>query len=302
VDRRLHAATAAAALAALAVLGVGLVPAANAATTSGARPAQALHAGTGDRIGSPGPVTGPTAVPRAVLGRRVRAFLAGRQSTASVAVYDKRTGVTYVYRGRAEYDTASIVKVQILATLLRHAQTEHRRLTPTERSKATSMIRYSDNDAATWLWNHVGGGAAVRKVDLALGLRSTTPGADDYWGLTQTTAPDQARLIRDLAYGTPLLEPARRSFELGLMGSVTPSQRWGVSAGTHGATVQLKNGWLQRTTDLKWRINSIGHVLGGGRDYAIAVLSSNNPSMDYGIDTVQGVSRIVYRTLADPLT
>ena len=48
--------------------------------------------------------------------------------------------------------------------------------------------------------------------------------------------------------------------------------------------MQLKNGWLPRDT-FGWRINSIGHVNGQGRNYAIAILSQNNPGMAYGITT-----------------
>ncbi len=64
-----------------------------------------------------------------------------------------------------------------------------------------------------------------------------------------------------------------------------------------GATVQLKNGWMSRAT-FGWRINSIGHVSGRGRNYAIAILSQNNPSMPYGITTAESISRVIWRDLA----
>jgi hypothetical protein len=85
------------------------------------------------------------------------------------------------------------------------------------------------------------------------------------------------------------------------MRSVTPSQKWGVSAGAAGsATVELKNGWLPRATH-GWRVHSMGHVKGAGRDYAIAVMTQDNSTMGYGVSTVEGVSRVVWSALAKPL-
>ncbi len=82
------------------------------------------------------------------------------------------------------------------------------------------------------------------------------------------------------------------------MAQVVPAQRWGVSAGPGpGGSVQLKNGWLPRST-FGWRINSIGHVAASGRDYAVAILSQANPTMNYGITTVESISRVVWRDLA----
>ena len=102
-----------------------------------------------------------TATTRSRLDSRIRAVLATHPSTVSVAVYDGRTGASYTYGGTATYDTASIVKVEVLGTLLRAAAGAHRSLSTGEKSLASRMIRYSDNAATTQLWNQVGGGSAV---------------------------------------------------------------------------------------------------------------------------------------------
>ena len=57
-------------------------------------------------------------------------------------------------------------------------------------------------------------------------------------------------------------------------------------------TIALKNGWLPNGAG--WEINSIGHVVGQGHDYVIAVMTSDDPSMGYGISTVEGVSSLVW--------
>ncbi len=73
----------------------------------------------------------------------------------------------------------------------------------------------------------------------------------------------------------------------------------GVSRCVGLQTVQLKNGWL-RLNRGRWRVHSIGHVAGAGRNYLISILSSKNPSFTYGRTTVEGISRIVWRDLGTP--
>jgi beta-lactamase class A len=226
----------------------------------------------------------------------LQAYLATRSGRVSVAVFDATSGATYSYNAGTQYVTASIVKVAILGTLLRQAQDAHRSLTSTESSLATSMIEQSDNNAATALWNDVGQGPGVGAFMSKVGMPSTTPGSDGYWGLTSTNAPDQVRLVRTVAYPNAVLSNASRAYEESLMRSVTPSQKWGVSGGVPAsATVALKNGWLPRTDG--WEINSIGHVSSTTRDYVIAVLTSGDPSMSYGITTVENVSAMAWQNL-----
>jgi hypothetical protein len=116
------------------------------------------------------------------------------------------------------------------------------------------------------------------------------------WGLYQTTARDQIRLLRQLALPGGLLGARARSFELGLMRRVTAVQAWGVSAGVLApASVALKNGWLPVAAEGGWQVNSIGVVSGRFRHYLIAVLTSGNPSMSYGAETIEGISQLVWK-------
>jgi hypothetical protein len=229
--------------------------------------------------------------------KALESYLATRSGKVSVAVFDAKTGATYTYNPRTQQVTASIVKVAILGTLLRQAQGARRSLTSTERSLATRMIEQSDNSAATALWNEVGRGTGLSTFLRKAGMRSTNPDPAGYWGLMSTTAPDQVRLVRQVAYPSTALTGDSRTFAESLMRGVTPSQKWGVSGGVPAsATVGLKNGWLPRAGG--WVINSIGHVSGGPRDYVIAVLTSGNPSDGYGMTTVSQVSSMVWRGLA----
>jgi hypothetical protein len=61
-------------------------------------------------------------------------------------------------------------------------------------------------------------------------------------------------------------------------------------------TAHVKNGWLPLQTH-GWRINSIGSFSGHGRDYMIVMLTMDNPTMAYGIDTIQGAAEVINRDL-----
>jgi hypothetical protein len=230
----------------------------------------------------------------AILSPALTATLNQRAGIVSASVLDLATGDTYNYRPGQLGITASIVKVEILGTLLAQAQAVGRGLTPTEESIAASMIELSDNDSATDLWNEVGGAPAVAAFDRSVGMTSTTPNLS--WGLTVTTAADQVTLLQHLVEPNSVLSDASRVYELDLMENVTPSQAWGISAGTvAGTTVALKNGWLP--VGSAWSVNSIGWVSGSGRDYLIAVTTSGDPSEDYGIDSISMVAAAAWSAL-----
>ncbi|MGW3108996.1 serine hydrolase [Streptomyces sp. NPDC001100] len=201
-------------------------------------------------------------------------------------------------RGKdAPYDTASIIKVDILATLLLQAQDAGRGLTQQERTWATAMIEHSDNDAANALWRRIGQAPGLETANKRLGLSATVGGAAGRWGLTQTTATDQVRLLQDVfadggtssASGSALTG-ASRTYIRTLMTRIAADQSWGVSAASDAGWA-LKNGWLQRSTTGLWDINSVGEVTSGTHHYLVAVLSSGNASMAGGIAAVESAAR-----------
>lgn len=189
------------------------------------------------------------------------------------------------------YDTASIVKVDILAALLLREQSAGTRLTERERNLATAMIEASDNDAATTLWDTIGGSAGLDAANDTLGLAHTSGGSGELWGLTQTTAKDQVTLLRTVFGSHSPLSAASRTYIAGLMRSVEPDQRWGVSAAdSDDSGYALKNGWLQRSATGRWDINSIGLVTYQGHRLLICVLSAGQHSEAGGIDLVEDVA------------
>jgi beta-lactamase class A len=230
------------------------------------------------------------------LSRDISGALAGRDDLVGVRVEDRRTGVECRINEGHRFDSASVVKATILAALLRWHQETGRPLTANEKYLATLMITQSDNNAASALWNEVGHARLQHFLNLAK-MTETQLGPGGYWGLTQITARDELQLLRLLTARNSVLSYSSRAYQAGLMARVISSQRWGVPAGApRGISVYVKNGWLPRATR-GWRINSIGAFQGHGRDYMIVVLSDNNPTMQYGVDTVQRVAEVVHRDL-----
>jgi beta-lactamase class A len=230
------------------------------------------------------------------LSAAIRTALSGRRSTTAVGVYDRRHKLGCWVGAARHYDSASTVKVTVLGALLRKAIEQHRRLTAPERSLAHAMITKSDNRATTALWKSLGRSRLQHFLHL-VGMKQTELGPGGYWGLTQITAHDEMLLLTKLTHSNSVLTGRARNYALYLMDHVTPSQRWGAPAGAPaGARVHVKNGWLPRSTH-GWRVHSLGTFDGGGRDYMIVLLSHGNPSMAYGVTSIERVARAVHRTL-----
>jgi beta-lactamase class A len=232
----------------------------------------------------------------AKIGRDIQAARRGRVSTVAVAVDDPRLGLGCWLDRFSSFDSASVIKVTILAALLRKAEDRHRQLTATEAARAKLMITRSDNDAASALWAELGRRYLQHFLDVAA-MRHTSLGPGAAWGLTQITANDQVVLLRLLLDSNTVLNTASRSYALKLMAEVIPAQRWGVPAGVpSGLTVHVKNGWLPLPTH-GWRIHSIGLFTGRGGNYSIVVLTQDNPTMTYGITTIQTIARAINHDL-----
>jgi Beta-lactamase enzyme family len=265
---------------------------------------------------SPAPSRPPSAVSPAPappvhadpLAAAAASYISTRAGTVLAAVHDIRTGQTwYLGHGQPQAE-ASVVKLDILETLLsQQGESTPAGLSASDQALAQEMIEDSDNDAATSLWDAVGGAVGIRNFNASADLTATSPSPCVVcagfpwpgWGLTTTIPADQIALLRELVEPSRLLTTAERRYALSLMENVTPSQRWGVSGGVPAeVTVALKNGWLPlNAADTDWQINSVGWIWGRGRDYLMAVLSTGNPDEQYGIDTIDQLAAIVWRRM-----
>jgi len=259
------------------------------------------------------PAVGPATVSRPVctssshpalaarISQAIRTARQHRVSYVAVEVNDPGAGLRCRFHATSHFDSASVVKVTILAALLRKAQVQHRSLTGTERSLARAMITRSDNNAASALWADTGRSALLRFLARAK-MTHTHLDPGGAWGLTRITADDETRLLWLLLKANQVLTTSARHYELALMADVTPSQRWGVPAGApQHLVVHVKNGWLPLAPH-RWRVNSIGGFTANsgkhsGQRYSIVVLTQDNPTMDYGVDTVEAIARAVNQAL-----
>jgi hypothetical protein len=223
----------------------------------------------------------------------------GRRDTIAYTVWDANRDIYCARRSTAHFDSASVVKVAIMGTVLRRAQEQHRYLTSWETANLRQMITESDNNAASALWKSVGRTRLQRFLELA-GMGATQLGPGGYWGLTQITAHDEMLLLNVYTTSNGVLDAASRAYGLQLMHEVIPSQRWGTPYGTPaGVTWHVKNGWLPRATH-GWRVHSLGVFTGSGRDYRMAVLTEDNPTMDYGVTSIERIAAVVHRDLGGP--
>jgi beta-lactamase class A len=306
------------ALSALLISGSAVAPAPGSrAPATTAAPASApssnpASASTGAPASTPSPAGPPPAAPAAAaphictspgrpalaaaLSRQIARALSGTEATVGIAVEDSDADFRCRYHQWREFHSASVIKVITLGALLYQLQQEHESLDSYQDALATSMITESDNDAQDELWNEIGMPGLQAFLNAAR-MNHTVLGTDDYWGLTEVNAHDELRLLQLLITHNSVLNAGSRRYALGLMADVISWQRWGVSAGAPAdMTVHLKNGWLQ-DPDL-WDINSIGDFTHHDLDYSIAILTSNNPDMAYGVDTVEAVARLVNKALA----
>ncbi len=241
-------------------------------------------------------------------GPSVVAYLGTRTGPALAAVEDLNTGETWTFGQGAPQDAASIVKLDILETLLAQEEASGHTLSNQDEALAQAMIEESDNGSATDLWDAVGSASGISAFNKRVGLRETVPSPCVQcagfpwpgWGLTTTTPSDQIALLRQVVGPNSVLSITDRNLVLRLLENVTSDQRWGVSGGVPStATVALKNGWLPLdAADTDWQINSIGWVSGDGRNYLMAVLTTGNPTEQYGIDTIDELSSMIWSTMA----
>jgi hypothetical protein len=237
------------------------------------------------------------AATQSILGPEVTNYISSRSNTVSIGVYDANTGKTYTYNPSKTYQTASIVKMSMLADVLYKKIP----LSSYENSLLTKMIENSDDSAASSIWVQLGSDKNVQTFFRTAGMTNTIAGTGGWWGFTTTNVLDQLTMMKYFAYPNTLLNNSQREYGLNLMRNVVWDQRWGTGYGIpSGVNVALKNGWSNTNQPYNWRINSVGYINGQGKNYVIAVLTINNPTKSYGIETINTISKLVWNEIWSP--
>lgn len=239
--------------------------------------------------------------PLSALAPEAVEYLTSRQGSAGVAVVVPSRGVVYSWNGEAQFHMASVAKVAIMLTLMNQAIEEGRELTVEEISYLRPMITVSDNQTASLLWSRIGGGDAVEAYLTSIGIEGIYPNKESCWGASYSSAEATALLFARLAQDE-ILNSSMRQIALELLQQVDPSQTWGVIAsapGTRpeGSIIAVKDGWYP--ADCGWWVNSAGMLLPANQKpaYTMAVLTGEQPTREYGIETIETVGAMVHRRL-----
>lgn len=219
--------------------------------------------------------------------RAAREYAAGRLGDVSFGVRT-RTGLHGVGVERT-VPSASVVKAMLLVGYLREPNVRRRELRRPDRALLEPMIRWSDNASASQVCNIVGTDGLARLARRAhmRRFRPTRP-----WGLSTIDVEDQTRFLLHIERHVPR---RHRRYALRLLGSIVPSQRWGIArVRPPGWALYFKGGWGSGTG---WVDHQVALLRRGRRRLAVAILIASSPSHAYGIETLRGVAKRLLRGL-----
>ena len=226
---------------------------------------------------------GPGAIARAAR------FLSGRFGRTAFAVLDSegRISGTYIH---STFVTGSVVKAMLLVAYLRRLDALGRhQIDPASNSFLYPMIHVSDNNAATQCWSIVGDGGLFA-VAHAAGMTDFSISGE--WGHAQLSAADQARFFFEMDSLIPREFVGYARF---LLSTIAGFESWGIPAVARprGYQVFFKGGW--RPTPLGQLVHQIARLEGHNRTFSLAVMTDGDPSMGYGIATIEGLTRTLLR-------
>jgi hypothetical protein len=230
-------------------------------------------------VGYPGP--GPVAAAAAFLGGR-----AGRTAFAAVDSEGRMSGVNM----HGTFVSASVVKAMLLVAYLRRLDGMGQHYVDAySNSFLYPMINVSDNSAATQTWSIVGD-SGLYSVAGAAGM--TDFSIVGIWANAQISAADQAKFFFEM---DSLIPREFVGYARNLLSTIAGYESWGIPAVARpqGYTVFFKGGW--RGTGLGQLVHQTARLEGHGRTFSIAVMTDGDPSMGYGIDTIQGVTGALLR-------
>ncbi len=215
---------------------------------------------------------------------RAASYLRGRTGRTAFAVMDSEGRLSGV-NIHSTFVSASVVKAMLLVAYLRRldARGQHT-VDPTSNSFLFPMINVSDNNAATHTWSIIGNSGLYAMARRA-GMTDYSVTTD--WASSQISAADQARFFFEM---DSLIPPEFVGYARRLLSTIASFESWGIPAVARpqGYTVFFKGGW--RGTSLGQLVHQIGRLEGHHRTFSIAVMTDGDPSMGYGISTIQGVT------------
>jgi hypothetical protein len=214
---------------------------------------------------------------------RARRYLTRRMGVTSFAVTTSE-GRVYGAHVHRRFVSASVVKAMLLVAYLRLLDQRHHGLDPHSRSLLGPMIHVSDNGAATAVWSRVGD-PRLRRLARRAGMSDFS--IHGIWANAMISAADQSRFFFEMR---SLIPPRFRHYADHLLSHIAGFESWGIPAVARPRhwKVYFKGGW--RGTGRGQLVHQAARLERRGERIAIAVMTDGDPSMGYGIKTIEGVA------------
>jgi hypothetical protein len=212
---------------------------------------------------------------------RARTYAEDRAGSISFAVVNAEGRISG-YRMKTSVPAASVLKVMFMVAYLRQKSVRGRDLRDSDADLLRPMIRRSDNTTASRIADMVGPKGMYRLANRA-NMRDfsyTRP-----WGLSRTSARDQARFLFRLKRYIP---DRHEAYALRLLRRIVDSQRWGIGqVDTPGWTKHFKGGWGSGSGAVDHQVARL--VDRPGTRVGLAVMTTSSPDHTYGKRTLRGV-------------
>jgi hypothetical protein len=209
-------------------------------------------------------------------------YLAGRIGANAFAVVDDHGRLAGVDVHR-RYHSASIVKSMLLVAYLRMLADHRRSLDGASQARLYPMIHSSDNNAASAVLAIIGQ-AALDRVARDAQMTDYQP-SSGWWALTEVSAADLARFF---LHQDAMIPSQFDGYARWLLSGIEPSQSWGIPAIARPEfQVFFKGGWLPQAEGL---VNQVARLERPGIVFAMSVMTASDPSMQYGEETIAGIT------------
>lgn len=208
-------------------------------------------------------------------------WIAHRAGFLGFAVIDS-SGKLKGWHASRQFISGSVTKAMLLVQYLR----THRTISDYARRLLTPMIEVSDNNAATAIYRAVGGDPALLHVAKLAKMRRFVSNRG-FWGYAMIDPADQARFFSVM---DKLIPTRHRAFAHTLLSHVVGWQSYGIPAVARPKwKVYFKGGWRSGLHGGRL-LHQVARLERKGTVFSLAILTDGDPSVQYGIDTLRGVT------------
>lgn len=242
------------------------------------------------------------------LNSAVEGARADLDTEIGVVVSNHSTGETVQINQDSPIRAASLSKVPVALTFMRHLLESESELTPDDRALLEDSLVNSGNESTATLFGSLGENDDAAAAELTRTYRmlgATGPTPDGGWGTEITSAADQSKVIFALS-STPDwvrqedMDVIRELMSPGL-GYPSYTQQFGVGVlavaesapeSTDITDVTVKNGWLP-DDDGRWNVSTVGQATVNGEPHDIAITTFGAPNPECGYDLLDDLALII---------